>query len=328
MSSADFWDDQESAQATVAELKTMKAAVEPVQASIATLGELQAGLELAEELGEEEIAEELEALSATAAAALDKLEFQVMLGGEHDPRNAFLSIQAGAGGVDAADFAEMLLRMYIRWAERQEFSIEEADHQAADEAGIRSATVLIKGPFAYGRLKAEIGVHRLVRISPFDAQSRRHTAFAAVEAVPEFDAEAGIDIDEGDLRVDTYRAGGAGGQHVNKTESAIRITHLPTGIVVQCQSQRSQHKNRATAMQMLKARLFQLREREREDSLKQMYSAKGEIAWGSQIRSYVLHPYQMVKDHRTNTETGNTQAVFDGDLDKFMEEYLRSKSHK
>ena len=206
------------------------------------------------------------------------------------------------------------------------FSIEQVEQTESDEGGIRHATYVIKGPHAYGYLKAERGVHRLVRISPYDAQARRQTSFAAVEVMPEFDEDAPIEVDMNEVRVDTYRAGGAGGQHVNKTDSAVRMTHEPTGIVVQCQNERSQHKNRATALRMLMAKLFELRERERDDDLKQMYGQKGEIAWGSQIRSYVLHPYQMVKDHRTNYETGNTQNVLDGDLDAFIEEYLRSKA--
>jgi peptide chain release factor 2 len=277
-------------------------------------------------MGESEVADDLEAAVSESEAKMEALEFQVMLGGENDHRNAFLTIQAGAGGNDAADFAEMLQRMYVRWAERRGFDIEEVELTESDEGGIRHATYIIKGPHAFGYLKAERGVHRLVRISPYDSQARRQTSFAAVEVMPEFDADAPIEVDMSEVRVDTYRAGGAGGQHVNKTDSAVRMTHEPTGIVVQCQNERSQHKNRATALAMLMSKLFEVRERERDDDLKDMYSQKGEIAWGSQIRSYVLHPYQMVKDHRTKFESGNTQAVLDGDLDAFIEEYLRSKS--
>ena len=287
-----------------------------------TLAELAEG----EEGGAEAVAADLEAALDTAEAELHGLEFQLMLGGEADHRNAFLTVQSGAGGLDASDFAEMLVRMYQRWAERRGFTVEEVEKNESAEGGLRSATLVVRGPHAYGWLKAERGVHRLVRISPYDAQNRRHTSFAAVEVMPEFDEDAPIEIKSDDLKVDTYRAGGAGGQHVNKTESAVRITHLPTGVVVQCQNERSQHKNRATAMKMLAARLYELRERERDEELKKMYGQKGEIAWGSQIRSYVLHPYQLVKDHRTGHEAGNAQGVLDGDLDGFMEAWLRSKA--
>ena len=326
MSAGGFWDDQERAQLVIGELKRVRAAVEPVEAAAAVLEDIRTLAELAEEGDEDELAAELEASLTEAQRLLEALEFQLMLGGENDDANAFVTVQAGAGGVDASDFAEMLMRMYIRWAERHEFGIEVVDLDPSDEGGIRSATMRIAGPFAYGYLKAERGVHRLVRISPYDAQNRRQTSFAAVKVMPEFEDEGKIEIDMGEVRVDTYRAGGAGGQHVNKTDSAVRMTHFPTGIVVQCQNERSQHKNRNTAMKMLAARLFELRERERDEELKSMYGNTGEIAWGSQIRSYVLHPYQMVKDHRTNHEVGNAQGVLDGDIDEFMEEYLRSKA--
>jgi peptide chain release factor 2 len=321
-----FWDDQEAAQVVIAALKVAKAATDPIEEALEVLDEIETLGELGAEMGEEEVDADLSIEVKKLDKLVDALEFQVMLGGENDHRAAFLTVQAGAGGVDAADFAGILERLYLRWAERRKFGVEVIDREESDEAGIRSSTLHIKGPFAYGWLKAERGVHRLVRISPFDSQSRRHTSFAAVEVFPEFDADAAIEVDMGDVRVDTYRAGGAGGQHVNKTDSAVRMTHLPTGIVVQCQNERSQHKNRATALGMLKAKLFEMRERERDDELKKMYSEKGEIAWGSQMRSYVIHPYQMVKDHRTNHETGNTQAVLDGEIDDFIEEYLRSRS--
>jgi peptide chain release factor 2 len=323
-----FWDDQEAAQKTIGEMKQVRAVVEPIEAAAESLDDLRALAELGEEMGEAEVADDLAEALDTAVTRLDALEFQVMLGGEADHRNAYLTLQAGAGGIDATDFAEMLLRMYLRWAEEHEFAAEELELLQNPEGGIRHATIAVRGPYAYGRLKAERGVHRLVRISPYDAQGRRHTSFAAVEVMPEFDEDAPIEVDMNDVRVDTYRAGGAGGQHVNKTDSAVRMTHLPSGVVVQCQNERSQHKNRATAMSMLKAKLYELRERERDDELKAMYGQKGEIAWGSQIRSYVLHPYQMVKDHRTNHEMGNTQAVLDGQIDSFIEEYLRSRSQR
>ncbi len=328
MAADGFWDDQEAAQRIIGALKVARAVVDPVEATADTLEEIRTLVELGMEGDPSEIMEDLEVAAARAERQVEALEFQVMLGGENDFRSAYLTVQAGAGGVDAADFTLMLLRMYQRWAERRGFATDLVEVTEAEEGGIRHATLHIQGPYAYGYAKAERGVHRLVRISPFDAQARRHTAFAAVEVMPEFEADAPIEIDMEEVRVDTYRAGGAGGQHVNKTDSAVRMTHLPTGIVVQCQNERSQHKNRATAMGMLKARLYELRQRERDDELKRMYGEKGEIAWGSQIRSYVLNPYQMVKDHRTNFEKGNTQAVFDGDIDEFIEEYLRSRSSR
>jgi len=321
-----FWDDQESAQAVIEELRLVKAVVDPINAALEVFEEIETLAELGAEMDEEDVEEDLLVSVAAAEKMVEDLEFQVMLGGENDHRSAYLTVQAGAGGVDAADFTEILERMYYRWAERRKFGVEVMSREDGEEAGIRNSTLHISGPFAYGWLKAERGVHRLVRISPFDSQARRQTSFAAVEVTPEFDADAKIEVDMGEVRIDTYRAGGAGGQHVNKTDSAVRMTHLPTGVVVQCQNERSQHKNRATALGMLKAKLYEIRERERDDQLKKMYSEKGEIAWGSQMRSYVIHPYQMVKDHRTNHETGNTQAVFDGELDDFIEEYLRSRS--
>ena len=326
MAAPGFWDDQETAQELIGKLKLAKSVVEPIDEARASLEDIRTLVELGEEMGESEVEADLEAAVSESEAKMEALEFQVMLGGENDHRNAFLTIQAGAGGNDAADFAEMLQRMYVRWSERRGFDIEEVERTESDEGGIRHATYIIKGPHAFGYLKAERGVHRLVRISPYDSQARRQTSFAAVEVMPEFDADAPIEVDMSEVRVDTYRAGGAGGQHVNKTDSAVRMTHEPTGIVVQCQNERSQHKNRAIALAMLMSKMFEMRERERDDDLKDMYSQKGEIAWGSQIRSYVLHPYQMVKDHRTKFESGNTQAVLDGDLDAFIEEYLRSKS--
>ena len=328
MADSGFWDDQEAAQVVIGELKQCKAVIEPIDDAAESLEEIEMLAELGEEAGEEEVAEDLAAALAQSESKLDALEFQVMLGGENDGRNAFLSIQAGAGGVDATDFAEMLMRMYLRWGERQDVEVVAIETMQDDEGGIRHTTLLFRGPYTYGKLKAERGVHRLVRISPYDAQGRRHTSFAAVEVMPEFEDDGAIDIDMNEVRVDTYRAGGAGGQHVNKTDSAVRMTHLPTGIVVQCQNERSQHKNRQIALRMLNAKLFELRERERDDELKSMYGNKGEIAWGSQIRSYVIHPYQMVKDHRTNHEVGNTQAVFDGNIDTFIEEYLRSRASR
>jgi len=249
-------------------------------------------------------------------------EFHIMLGGPDDSKNAIVSINSGAGGTESQDWAQMLLRMYLRWIERREFAYEEIDLQPGQEAGIKSATILVKGEYAYGYLKSENGVHRLVRISPFDSNSRRHTSFASVSVVPEIDEDFDIEIDEKDLKIDVYRASGAGGQHVNKTSSAVRITHLPTGIVVQCQNERSQHKNKAFAMKVLKARLYQLRRDEEEKKLAEYTKDQKKIEWGSQIRSYVFHPYNMVKDLRTEAETSNTQAVMDGDIDLFINSYL------
>jgi peptide chain release factor 2 len=249
-------------------------------------------------------------------------ELKRMLGNEEDALNAIVSIHAGAGGTEAQDWAEMLLRMYLRWAEKRKFTPTVIDSLPGDEAGIKSVTFTLEGAYAYGYAKAENGIHRLVRISPFDAGARRHTSFASVFVYPEIDDQIVIDIDEKDLRIDTYRSTGAGGQHVNKTDSAVRITHLPTGIVVQCQNERSQHKNRSMAMKYLKSRLYELKIKERNEKQDAVNKSKKDIAWGSQIRSYVLHPYRMVKDHRTNLEVGNVNRVLDGDIDDFIEAYL------
>jgi peptide chain release factor 2 len=282
-------------------------------------------LELAAEDGGDDAAAEAEESLKDLKGRIARLEFYVMLDGEHDRRNCFVLIQAGAGGVESCDWAQMLLRLYMRWIERAGYEAKVVDILYEEEAGIKSATLLVLGRWAYGYLKVEKGIHRLVRISPFDAQNRRHTSFAAVDVIPEFDEEIAIDIDPNDLRIDTYRAGGAGGQHVNKTDSAVRITHIPSGIVVQCQNERSQHKNKAVAMKMMQARLFQEKEKEREAELKDLQGGKSDIAWGHQIRSYILHPYSLVKDHRTGLEKGNVNAVLDGEIDEFMEAYLRSK---
>ncbi|KKO17903.1 MAG: peptide chain release factor [Candidatus Brocadia fulgida] len=253
---------------------------------------------------------------------------RTLLGESHDHCSAYLSIYAGAGGTESCDWVSMLFRMYGRWVEKSGYTQSLIDVLPGEEAGIKRITVLVKGDYVYGYLKSEIGVHRLVRISPFDANARRHTSFAAVDVLPEIEEEEEIEINENELRVDTYRASGAGGQHVNKTSSAVRITHIPTGIVVQCQSERSQHQNRRVALSMLKAKMYQIKEKEREKELAAAYDEKGEIAWGHQIRSYVLQPYSLVKDLRTDKETGNTQAVLDGEIDEFMEAYLKWRMAK
>jgi len=282
--------------------------------------------ELGEEGKDESTLAEIRTLLPELERKVERLEFARMLSGEHDPCNAIVSINAGAGGTEAQDWADMLLRTYLRWCERKAYRTEITDYQAGEEAGLKSVTFTVEGDYAYGYLRAEMGIHRLVRISPFDSNARRHTSFASVFVFPELPDDVAVDIDEKDLKVDTYRSSGAGGQHVNKTDSAIRITHMPTGIVVSCQSERSQHKNRSTAMKQLKARLYELELRKKEEEATALAGEKKEIAWGSQIRSYVLHPYRMVKDHRTGFEVGNTDAVLDGGLDGFIEAYLLSKS--
>ncbi len=256
---------------------------------------------------------------------IDSLEFKSLLGKPEDKNNAILSINAGAGGTESCDWASMLFRMYSKWTASKKFDIEQIDLLVGEEAGIKNVTVIIKGPYAYGYLKSESGVHRLVRISPFDSNSRRHTSFASVDVIPEISNDIKIDINNSDLRIDTYRSSGAGGQHVNVTDSAVRITHMPTGIVVQCQNERSQFKNKSTAMKVLKARLYELEREKKAKELEKQYAKKQKIEWGSQIRSYVMHPYSMVKDHRTDFQTSNVQKVMDGGLDDFMEAYLKRK---
>jgi peptide chain release factor 2 len=275
--------------------------------------------------GDEEARAEAEGKTLELERLLREMELRQMLGGEHDSGNAIVEIHAGAGGVDAQDWTEMILRMYLRWCERRGFKTELVEVSPGESAGIKSATFTVEGPFAYGYLHAEVGVHRLVRISPFDGNARRQTSFASVFVSPEVDDDIEIEIRDEDLRVDTYRSSGAGGQHVNKTDSAVRLTHLPTGIVVACQAERSQHKNRATAMKVLRARLYELELQKQRERMAELAKGKKEIGFGSQIRSYVLHPYRMVKDHRTGEESGNTDAVLDGDLDRFVESYLMTK---
>ena len=285
---------------------------------------LQDALVLAE-LGDEELGPELAQEAATLTERVNRLEFQTLFAGQYDDEDAILAIHAGAGGTEAQDWAQMLQRMFIRWAESHNFTVEVLDQSAGDEAGIKSCLMAVHGDYAYGRLKSERGVHRLVRISPFDASSRRHTSFAKVELWPDVAEDIEIEVDEKDLRIDRFRASGAGGQHVQKNETAVRITHIPTGIVVSCQNQRSLTQNMQVAMNILKAQLFDLERRKQEAEMAALKGEDVDAGWGSQIRSYVLHPYKMVKDHRTNYEVGNTQAVLDGRLDGFMEAYLRQQ---
>ncbi len=282
-------------------------------------------IELAEEENDADTLMEAEAAIRALATVAEKKQLESLLSGEADSNDCFLEIHAGAGGTESQDWAEMLSRMYGRWAENHDYKVEWLEASAGEEAGLKSATLRIQGPNAYGWLKTESGVHRLVRISPFDSNARRHTSFASVWVYPQIDDDIEIEVIESDVRTDTYRASGAGGQHVNKTDSAVRLTHAPTGIVVQCQNDRSQHRNRAEAWNLLRARLYELELQKREDAAQAEHAEKGEIGWGNQIRSYVLHPYQMVKDLRTNVEKGNAQGVLDGDLDEFLEASLASR---
>lgn len=321
-----FWDRGDQAQEQLRERTSLQKIVEDWEGAWQELDDLSVLADLGEEGEDEATLAEIRELLPALQQKVAKMEFARMLSGKHDSSNAIFSINAGAGGTEAQDWAEMLLRMYLRFCEKKGFRTEITDYQPGDEAGVKGVTFTVEGDYAYGWLRAEIGIHRLVRISPFDSNARRHTSFCSIFVFPEISDDIEVDIDEKDLRVDTYRSSGAGGQHVNKTESAIRITHMPTGIVVACQSERSQHKNRATAMKQLKARLYEMEVRKKEDEAAAITGEKKEIGWGSQIRSYVLHPYRMVKDHRTGYEVGNTDAVLDGDLDDFIEAYLLSRS--
>lgn len=318
-----FWDNQELAQNTTKKISDLKRIIGQWQEVHTLFEDGMVFLELFLDSGDRSLETELTGILPQLQKAVEELELKSLLSGQYDENNAILTIHPGAGGTESQDWASMLWRMYTRWAESQGYTVEVLDYQPGEEAGLKSITLLISGLYSYGYLRGEKGVHRLVRISPFDSSGRRHTSFSSVEVLPEIDDDLTVDINADDLRVDTYRASGAGGQHVNKTDSAIRITHLPTGIVVQCQSERSQHANREAAMKILRARLM---ERQIEEQRKKLESIKGQqqdIAWGSQIRSYVFCPYTMVKDHRTNVETGNIDAVMDGDIEMFIEAFLK-----
>ncbi len=317
-----FWNDRRAAQSVIDQITLREKPLKTLDELRKSLDDAAIYLELAEQEEDESALGEVSHSLDTLAERLSAFEFQTMLGGPDDPKNAILSINPGAGGTESQDWTSMLLRMYVRWIERKGFEYEEMDLQPGQEAGIKSVMLLVKGDYAYGYLKAETGVHRLVRISPFDSNARRHTSFASVTALPEIAETAEIDIDEKDLKIDVYRASGAGGQHVNKTSSAVRITHLPSGIVVQCQNERSQHKNKSFAMKVLQSKLYQLRMQEEEKKQAEYTKDQKKIEWGSQIRSYVFQPYTMVKDLRTDVETSNIQAVMDGDIDQFVMGYL------
>lgn len=323
MSQPTFWNDNTSANKLMQELKGLKAAVEPFEKNIKKLNDLKEFVELAEE--EQAFMDQLNQELALLEQEINALEIQTLLGGEFDKNNAILSINAGAGGTESCDWASMLLRMYTRWADSKKYKISTLDILPGEEAGVKNVTIRLEGEMAYGLLKSEKGVHRLVRISPFDANKRRHTSFASVDVIPEIEDDIEIEIKPEELRIDIYRSSGPGGQSVNTTDSAVRLTHLPTGIIVQCQNERSQLQNRQTAMRVLRARLYERKQKEKEARMAVEYGEKQKIEWGSQIRSYVMHPYALVKDHRTEAETGSVQKVMDGDINLFIEAYLKVK---
>ncbi len=321
-----FWDDLENSQKIVKETNQMKAKIEGYEKLEQEYDDVMTMIEIALEEQDESLWEDVSTASELFLSDLESQKLATLLSGEYDSKNAILTFHAGAGGTEAQDWAQMLYRMYHMWADRHHFKVKLLDYLDGEEAGLKSASILIEGMNAYGFLKSETGVHRLVRVSPFDSSGRRHTSFASLEVMPEIDDEIEVEIRDEDLKVDTYRSSGAGGQHVNKTESAIRITHIPTGIVCACQNERSQVQNRAMAMKMLKSKLIEIKEREHLEKIDDIKGEQKEIGWGSQIRSYVFMPYTLVKDHRTNYEVGNISAVMDGDLDGFINAYLKAKS--
>ncbi len=321
-----FWDDVEKGQIMSQKLKHADDKIKKIKQLLEMVEEIEMMIQLTEEEEDDSYVKELSQLVNETEKELDAYRLKTLLNGTYDKNNAILSIHAGAGGTEAQDWAEMLMRMYQRYADKSGYKIEVLDILPDTEAGIKSVTLLIQGEYAYGYLKAEKGVHRLVRLSPFDSSNKRHTSFASVDIMPDLDEDVEIDINPSDLKIDTYRASGAGGQHVNTTDSAVRITHIPTGVMVSCQNERSQHKNKATAMKMLMAKLIEIKEEEQKEKIEDIQGKYNQIAWGSQIRSYVFHPYSLVKDHRTNAEKGNVQGVMDGDLEIFINEYLKMKS--
>lgn len=324
MEEESFWDDHEQAQKILKEKKQVESKIEEYEDLLSEFEDLGTLILLAEEEDDESLLPEIVEAKKQYTKKFEELRIKTLLHGEYDGNNAILSLHAGSGGLDAQDWAEMLLRMYSRWAEDKGYKVSFLDLQDDTAGGIRNATIKVAGENAYGYLKNEKGVHRIVRISPFDSSGRRHTSFASVDVLPELDDDIEVEIDPEDLRIDTYRASGAGGQHVNKTDSAIRITHIPTNIVVACQNERSQHQNKEVAMKILKARLMELAEQEQKDKIDELKGDYSQITWGSQIRSYVFHPYSLVKDHRTNAEVGNVHAVMDGDLDYLINEKLKA----
>lgn len=323
MNREDFWNDAENAGKILKTIKSMKDKTEKIQSLKKKYEDIEVLIELGMEAQDKSVIPEVENSFKILQEEVESFRIETLLKGQYDRNNAIFTIHSGAGGLEAQDWAEMLLRMYTRWAEGKGYTVSILDILRDYEAGIKSATMLVEGENAYGYLKSEKGVHRLVRISPFDTAGKRHTSFASVDVMPELDDDVKVEIDEEDLKIDTYRSSGAGGQHVNKTDSAVRITHMPTGIIVQCQNERSQHSNREMAMKMLTAKLLEIKEQEHKDKIDDIKGEYREIAWGSQIRSYVFHPYNLVKDHRTGEETGNTGAVMDGELDNFINAYLK-----
>ena len=320
-----FWEDQENAKKILKEKKDVESKIEEYKGVVTLFEDVETLVTLAEEEGDESLIDEIKAAFETAGSRIEAFKIKTLLNGKYDGNNAIISIHAGSGGTDAMDWAAMLLRMYTRWCEDKEYKVQLLDIQDDVEAGIKSATLRVEGEYAYGYLKNEKGVHRIVRISPFDSSGRRHTSFSSLDVMPEIDDDVTVDINPDDLRIDTYRSSGAGGQHVNKTDSAIRITHIPTNIVVTCQNERSQHQNRDMAMKVLRSKLMELKEQEHKENLAELAGDYSQITWGSQIRSYVFHPYSLVKDHRTNAEVGNVNAVMDGKLDYFINEKLKLK---